>query len=124
MIKSIDDEIGEHDSANIYCNIFITKIDEDEFEELDENWDENEGEPPSKWAKYELTADIFMPRKGLYNGAAKYIASTREELQELVRERILPSYEIGLQAMKDLCDGKRGSFYYWGPTTPSDMPKD
>jgi len=123
MIKSIgEEELSEHDDANITCNVFITKISENDHEELDEDWDEEEGEPPSKWAKFQLTADVFMPRKGLHDGAYKYIASTRAELQELVREKILPSYEIGLQAVKDLADGKRTGFYYWTPTTPEDHP--
>jgi hypothetical protein len=129
MIRSTGEEpLENHDSANIVCNIFISKLSEEDLHDLDLRWDEEEWneegdvEIPNKWARFVFTADVFMPRKGLHDGAYQYIASTREELQELVREKVLPSYEIGLQAVKDLADGKRTSFYYWDPTKPEDHP--
>ncbi len=117
MIKSIgQEELGEHDDANIPCNIFITAIDENDIEEVDENWggdEESDGPAPSSWAKWKLHADNFMPRKGLADGVYTYVASTKEELMELVKEKVLPSYIIAVKAVTELSEGKRDSFHYW-----------
>ncbi len=108
MIQSTgEEEFGEHDSANIPCNIFITEIDWDDLREM------GLAENMPKWAKYQLTADIFMPRKGLYDTAYEYVADNKEELRALVRKHVLPSYQIALDAVTALTEGKRDTFYYW-----------
>lgn len=112
MIRSIgDEELNGHDDANIPCNIFISEIGEDYEDEVAEALVdlELEGFEP-KWI---LTADIFMPRKGLADGPYRYVADTKEELYALVREHVLPSYKIALDAVTAMADGKRDSFYYW-----------
>lgn len=116
MIKSVGEEtLDGHDSANIPCNIFIQEIKAYEFEELDASWRNRgeEGDPPSVWAKWRLSSDYFMPRKGLADGCHRYLSSTREELSTLVREKILPSYKIAYDAVTALSEGKRDNFYYW-----------
>jgi hypothetical protein len=114
MIKCIgENELTGHDDANIPCNLFIRELSAYDLEKLDEKWDHEDDEPPSKWAKWKLTGDNFMPRKGLWDGCIEYVASTREELSELVKEKILPSYKIAFDAVTAMSEGKRKSFYYW-----------
>lgn len=115
MIKNIgDNELEGHDDANIPCNLFITELSDDDLKEIDDKCAlEDDEVPPSKWAKWQLTGDCFMPRKGLWDGCIVYVASTREELSQLVKEMILPSYKIALDAVTAMSEGKRKSFYYW-----------
>ena len=119
MIKSVGEEtLDGHDPCTIPCNIFIREIRAYEFEELDARWRNRgeEGDPPSVWAKWSLGADCFMPRKGLADGCHKYLASTKEEISALVREKILPSYKIAFDAVTAMSEGKRSNFYYWDET--------
>lgn len=113
MIQSIGEaEFGPHDSANIPCNIFIAEIDrEDEYDlqRLREH-----GVVGTEWT-WRLTADLFMPRKGKWSDAYEYVATSKEELNELVRKHVLPSYQIALDAVTAMSEGRRDTFYYWSP---------
>lgn len=107
-------ELEEHDDANIPCNLFISELDEEDAQSAK---DEHELDFIPKW---ELRFDLFMPRKGLMDSAGTYFAETREELQQLVKEKILPSYKIAFDAITAMAEGKRDDFYYW---TPNEKPK-
>jgi hypothetical protein len=115
MIKCTGENVLDgHDDANIPCNLFIRELSDWDLEKLQEREaDEEDGDPASKWAKWKLTGDCFMPRKGLWDGCIEYVASTREELSELVKTQILPSYKIAFDAVTAMSEGKRKSFYYW-----------
>jgi len=64
---------------------------------------------------WQLTADNYMPRKGYLAGenTIKIRATTREELAEIVREKIIPLYESALKQLNLIVEGKAKSLYYW-----------
>lgn len=108
----------ELDDANIPVNIFITKLSESEIEMLgkEDSYFEEEGEekPIHTWAKWRLTFDNFMPRRGLSTDENPYyLASTKAELLEVVETKILPMYERAYNALEMMVEGKRDTFYYW-----------
>lgn len=113
-----DNELEKHDGANIPCNLFISEIDEDYEEEVAAALEDREDIPEGFEAKWILTGDNFMPRKGLWDGCIRYVSDTKEELHQLVKEKILPTYKIAFDAVTDMAEGRRKSFYYWDPKGP------
>lgn len=108
-----EEELSGCDDANIPCNIFITEVTEDDLEDLMGELQGRDDVPEGWKPKWKLTADNFMPRKGLWDGANKYVADTKEELTDLVKEHVLPMYKIAFDAITAMSEGKRDSFYYW-----------
>lgn len=117
MIKSVGEcELEGHDDANIPVNIFITEIVDDDERYVPDPEEEDEALRSfnPKWA---LSADLFMPGKNRsFEGGVKYLADTKEELHELVKEKILPTYKIAMEAITAIGEGARTSFYYWMET--------
>lgn len=113
MIKEFGDvTTADFDSANIPINLFITKT-------------KVKGK-----IKYKLTYELFMPRKGTYDGGSVVVADTREELQQLIQEKVLPLYKIAFDAVTALVGGTRDAFYYWvekddpDPEVPDDQVEE
>lgn len=81
-------------SANIPVNIWLT-----------EN-DEGNG--------YLLTADNYMPRLTKVIGEEyREQSENREELVELIKNHIIPLYEVALSTLQNVCEGKEEGLYYW-----------
>lgn len=110
-----ENELGEHDGANIPCNIFISEIGEDDAEKVATALEDRDDLPDGFEAKWILTGDNFMPRKGLADSCIRYVSDSKEELHQLVKEKILPTYKIAFDAVTDMAEGRRESFYYWDP---------
>jgi len=54
-----------------------------------------------------------MPRKDTCAEAETIVADTRDEIAEIIRERVIPFYDRPLKLLAALVEGKRDSFYYW-----------
>lgn len=102
-IKQVDEEISGPDSANIPVNLILVK------------------KTVRGKVKYKLTYDLFMPRKGMGEGGV-VITDTLEEMQQFIRENVLPSYKIAFDAVTAMTEGKRASLYYWTETGDSEIP--
>lgn len=62
-----------------------------------------------------FTANNFMPRKNrATEGAYEITAKTREELVQMVNEKIVPLYEAALSNLKQF-----GQNYYWEKQNPT-----
>lgn len=92
-------EFAEADDTNIPVSIF--------FGEADSNMPEGH-----HWS---LTADNYMPRKGIGDDAYRATAPTREALVEVVRKYILPLYENAMANLQAMIAGTNDSLYYWCP---------
>lgn len=55
---------------------------------------------------WELTANNYMPRKNRLEERAFCATGTREELQKLVENHVLPLYQEVVQQVQNICDGK------------------
>lgn len=98
-------ELSDADDANIPVNIFITKGEDEE----------DESEEEAKLGAWVLTADNFMPRRGMTSESVfKYRSDSPEELRALVGEFVLPFYKRAVELVEKMIAGKGDSFYYWG----------
>lgn len=98
--KSFGDCELPGDGLNVPVNISMEQMDETETEEL------MEIEGKEYWR---LTADNYMPRRSrIATGQYMYVAETEEELLKLVRDLIVPQYEIALNKLR-----VTGNLYHW-----------
>lgn len=90
------------DDANVPVDIWLTEIDEDK-------------ESFAEGYRYELKAGCYMPRRGrVEETALNIIASTREELAEIVKKHLLPLYETAVVKINKIISGEEEDLYYWG----------
>jgi len=96
-----DKDIESANDANVPVNIFITRADENVSH------------------KWELSADNFMPCKNrAADGAYCVEADTKKELLKLVKQYILPLYQIAIRNIEAMIEGSEDGFYYWTEPKP------
>jgi len=77
---------------------------------------EEDGETGESTGKYTLIADDYMPRRGsVAIELFKVRADSPEPLRAIVKERIIPLYEVALKALQEIAEGKHDNLYYWHP---------
>jgi len=112
MIESLGELEFPADDANIPVNIFIEEVDAKGCALPEETTITDFEVTGQKY--WRLTADNFMPRRTTINqDAYQYVATTREELNDLVKREILPLYQVALDLVKDMSEGKQNLLYYW-----------
>lgn len=100
MIKNSGElSIDFADDANVPVNIFISEVEEGDYDEDDQ----------PDWATHVLTASNFMPRKGrVASNTHLVFADNEEELRTLVQRHVVPIYEQALERLKT-----KSTLYYW-----------
>jgi|GEM_PF-5750677 len=99
--KRVGPKIHIGDEMNVPVNIFIADGGESSI-----------GKP----ARYRLFWEIFMPRKSLVietDGDEDLYSEDIEELRSVVREQMVPLYEVALRNLNGIVDGSRDKHYYW-----------
>ena len=117
MIENVGElEIESANDANIPVDIWLYP-----YKEAIENGCEYDGEQNTEnlWV---LSANNYMPRKAGLGGDGSYVIwGTVEELRELIRKHILPLYEVAVEYLKGMIEGRVNQegkqiydgLYYW-----------
>jgi len=99
-VRNVGDlDFSDADDANVPVSIFLTPVDEDDEIEKGET--------------HKLTADNFMPRKATAREGAYKAFGTQTELVEVLKEHVLPLYEIALANIHAMITHGEGDNYYW-----------
>lgn len=89
------------DEANIPVDVWLSLTSE-----------EDENREKGKWC---LRAANYMPRRGTVSSDAYSVYSdNKEELNAIIREKILPLYRKAMDLLENMAfSSKGGSLYYW-----------
>lgn len=103
-IRDVGDCKFDHiNSANVPVDIWLTPVEADH----------NRAPMGARW---QLTAALYMPRKGMVvQEAFCAYAVDREQLTAVVREKILPLYRTAVACLESIAAGTDQSLYYWDP---------
>jgi hypothetical protein len=105
MIECLRDEIDGADSANVPVDIWLTKINPGDLAYKDHY---------EKGFRWSLRCSMYLPRKAMVWGETiEHLATTREELVELLQKHVIPLYETALKGLNNIVAGKQESLYYW-----------
>ncbi len=100
MMKNQEDVVW--DNANVPVNIWLSSVDEDDEEYLN-------------GFRFSLQAAIYCPRKdAVYQNNDVIYATTREELQDWLKEKVLPLYKFAVDRIESIINNKKDHLYYWG----------
>lgn len=101
MYDAGDCSFDDADDANIPVNVWLSLTDEDE-----------ENKERGKW---QLHAANYMPRRDMVSDEAYHVYSdNKEELDTIVREKILPLYKRAMNLLEEMCSNPEGgALYYW-----------
>jgi hypothetical protein len=108
-------EIDNFNDANVPVDIWLTKLSEDDVEDLctGREFDSEDLEKMNS-PIWRLKMSNYMPRKGGVDDEGITIYSdSKEELQEIVRKKILPLYRRAVNRLVAISEGKASSLYYW-----------
>jgi len=101
MYDAGDCSFDSADDANIPVDVWLSLTeDDDSFK--------NEG-------KWRLHASNYMPRRARVDDSAYCVYSdNKEELDAIIREKILPLYKRAMNLLEGMCSSTEGgSLYYW-----------
>lgn len=94
--------IQDFDDANIPVCIFLTEAEIEKDKDPEQDW------------KFQLTAHNYMPRKdNVEEDALLVYSDNKEELQQLVKQYILPLYQNAITQLNGIINGTNDSLYYW-----------
>lgn len=101
MTENVISSLDEFDDANIPVDIWLHTLTEDDTEYTD-------------GFRYKLTASNYMPRKQrIEEEALSIISDNKEELQALIKEKIIPIYQKAIDVLNKMVDGTTNNLYYW-----------
>lgn len=93
------------DSSNVPVNVWLEAFDADGRPELAKRY---------PWARYQLRAANYMPRKNYVSiGVYLVLAEDVEDLKTLLREKVLPLYKNAVAKIEKMIEKGEGDCYYW-----------
>ncbi len=109
MIENVGEmSFEDFDDANIPVDIWLSKLKAD-----DEHYEAGH--------RFRLKCGNYMPRKGhVEEVAVEVLSDNLEELQALVRGRIIPIYQIAMRKLEKMAEGKCNNLYYWSEPDDDD----
>lgn len=103
-------EIDAFDDANVPVDIWLTKLDLD-----------SDDEEVAEGFTHVLRIGNYMPRKArVEGGSCEIFADNKEELQALVKDKVLPIYNKAIAKINGIIDGSNISLYYWNDEVSKD----
>lgn len=109
--------ICAEDECEYWANLGRDYDDPDYVEDPVDTWlsptsEDDENREKGKWC---LRAGNYTPRRGTVSGDAYSVYSdNKEELNAIIREKILPLYRKAMDILENMAfSSKGGSLYYW-----------